>query len=277
MNSSSRSSLPVDLPLHFTSRIPPRPEALAGVWPRPEVLTAVETDVGHAFADRDLLGAALLHRSASSEAGAGEWAEAQRLEFLGDAVLGLLSADWLLAHAPSDTREGALTKMRSRLTNTEAFAEVARRIGLDRAVVLGRGEDLTGGRSRASLLADTLEAVFGAIWLDGGWPAAATAFDHLFVEEREVALRAGTDVNPKGAAQELALRRWGVAPTYALVDCSGPAHARRFLVEAHLAIPGAEGEVRELSARAEATSKQAAEVAAATILLRVMRAEKRKS
>lgn len=244
------------------------PEPLQPLVPSPEALGAVEQAVGYAFGCRIPLGAALIHRSAASEAGVPGWAESQRLEFLGDAVLGLLSADWLMRHSLPDLREGAMTKIRSRLTNTDEFAAIARRAGLDRAVVLGIGEDRGGGRERAALLADTLEAVFGAIWIDGGWPAVAQAFDHLFDEERALALQAGTEVNPKGVLQELVQRRWGTVPAYAVADMEGPPHARRFVVMARIAIADGTGKVRHLSAHGEGPTKQAAEVAAAEALLR---------
>ena len=251
----------------------PIPPSLAKIWPSDHLLDAVESAIGHHFADRDLLAAALLHRSAAAEAGAPDWAEAQRLEFLGDAVLGLLSADWLMAHAPRHTREGAMTKMRSRLTNTDAFADVARRAALDRAVILGKGEDSSGGRHRPALLADTLEAVFGAIWLDGAWPAVAAAFDFLFVHEREAALSAGTDVNPKGTVQELARQLWGISPSYELLSDDGPPHARTFVMLARLVLPDdAPNAPRTLEARGAAPSKQGAEIAAAAALLDAIRA-----
>jgi ribonuclease-3 len=256
---------------------PPPPQALSKIWPSAPLLDTVEAAIGHHFADRHLLAAALLHRSAAAEAGAPDWAEAQRLEFLGDAVLGLLSADWLMAHAPRHTREGAMTKIRSRLTNTDAFADVARRAGLDHAVILGKGEDASGGRRRPALLADTLEAVFGAIWLDGAWPAVAHAFDFLFVHEREAALRAGTDVNPKGAVQELARQLWNISPTYELVSCDGPSHARTFGVLARLVLPATPPDAPSvLEARASAPSKQGAEIAAAAALLDAIRALEQK-
>ncbi|MBR6021457.1 MAG: ribonuclease III, partial [Kiritimatiellae bacterium] len=135
--------------------------------------------LGHEWRDEALLDAALLHRSAAVERGMGDWAESQRLEFLGDAVLDLLAADWLMRRLPG-VREGRLTALRSQLTCTGAFAEAARRLGLGEMVVLGVGEEKCGGRERESLLADTLEAVFGALWTDGGWAAAERAFGRVF-------------------------------------------------------------------------------------------------
>jgi hypothetical protein len=118
----------------------------------------LERRLGHAFRRPDLLAAALTHRSHSAEAGQPEQAENQRLEFLGDAVLGAISAEWLVARR-SDWREGTLTKVRSRLTNAAALARVARRLELGCFLRLGRGEERSGGRDKETLLADALEAL----------------------------------------------------------------------------------------------------------------------
>lgn len=205
--------------------------------------------------DPSLLSAALLHRSAAVERGLGDWAESQRLEFLGDAILDLLAADALFRRLP-DAREGLLTALRSRLTCTSAFAAVARRLGLGPLVVLGVGEEKCGGRTRESLLADTLEAVFGAIWLDGGWTAVHRSFEAVFASDLSTLLSAppGISANPKGALQEWAQARALPPPGYAVVAEDGPPHARRYTVRVTL-----DGR----SADATATSKHAAEESAA--------------
>ena len=220
-----------------------------------EQLGGLEAALGHEFGDAGLLRAALLHRSAEVERGMGAWAESQRLEFLGDAVLDLLAADWLMKNLPPGTREGRLTRLRSRLTCTEAFADVARRLGLGGLVVLGVGEERNGGRERASLLADTLEAVFGAVWLDGGWAAAEAAFGRVFAGELDAAAEDGAeDGNPKGVLQELAQARGAGVPVYETTAVEGPPHARRFTVEVC-----ADG----LKAEGAGSSKRQAEQAAA--------------
>lgn len=212
--------------------------------------------LGHpVWRDPALLDAALLHRSAAVERGLGDWAESQRLEFLGDAILDLLAADALFRRLPS-AREGHLTALRSRITCTSAFAAVARRLGLGPLLVLGVGEEKCGGRTRESLLADTLEAVFGAIWLDGGWPAVRHSFDAVFAGDLDALLAAPPDVsaNPKGALQEWAQARALPAPAYAVVSEDGPPHARRYTVRVAVA---------SRSATATAPSKHAAEESAA--------------
>jgi len=184
----------------------------------------------HVFARPERLAAALTHRSYSAEAGRPELAESQRLEFLGDAVLGAIAAEWLVERRP-DWREGQLTKVRSRLTNAGALARVARRLELGRFLRLGRGEAREGGRDRDSLLADALEAVLGALWLDGGAEAVRKVFAAWFADELEVALAAGRDDNPKGELQERLQREGQEPPRYEVVEESGPSHDLLFRVE----------------------------------------------
>ena len=186
--------------------------------------------LGHAFARPERLAAALTHRSYSAEAGQPELAESQRLEFLGDAVLGAIAAEWLVERRP-DWREGPLTKVRSRLTNAGALARVARRLDLGRFLLLGRGEAREGGRDRDSLLADALEAVLGALWIDGGAAAVRKVFAAWFADEIEVALAAGSDNNPKGDLQERLQREGREPPRYEVVEESGPSHELLFRVE----------------------------------------------
>ncbi len=189
----------------------------------------LETRLGHVFRRPELLEAALTHRSHSAEAGQPELAESQRLEFLGDAVLGAVSAEWLVANR-TDWREGTLTKVRSRLTNAEALERVARRLALGDCLRLGRGEEQSGGREKKSLLADALEAVLGALWLDGGAEPVRRMFAEWFSGEIAVAVEAGGDDNPKGDLQERMQQVWKESPRYEVVEEEGPSHARHFKV-----------------------------------------------
>ena len=186
--------------------------------------------LGAAQIQPERLVAALTHRSFSAEAGQPEMAESQRLEFLGDAVLGAIAAEWLVAHR-RDWREGKLTKVRSRLTNAAALARVARRLDLGRFMRLGRGEERGGGRDRDSLLADTLEAVLGALWLDGGAEAVRAVFAEWFADELAAALAAGSDDNPKGELQEWLQRERRDNPRYVVVEEIGPSHELVFKVD----------------------------------------------
>ena len=221
--------------------------------PRPEQ-AELETRLGHAFARPERLAAALTHRSHSAETGQPELAESQRMEFLGDAVLGAVAAEWLVAHR-SDWREGTLTKVRSRLTNAAALARVARRLALGDFLRLGRGEERSGGREKGALLADALEAVLGALWLDAGPDPVRAVFAHWFSDEIAAALAAGGDDNPKGELQERMQREQKDGPRYEIVAESGPPHERHFKVAVHL------GEAR--IGDGEGASKREAEMQAA--------------
>ncbi|NCA81861.1 MAG: ribonuclease III [Opitutae bacterium] len=192
-------------------------------------LGALEERLGHVFRRPGLLAAALTHRSHAAETNPPDGMENQRLEFLGDAILGAISAEWLVAHR-SDWREGTLTKVRSRLTNAAALARVARRLGLGDFLRLGRGEDQGGGREKGALLADALEAVMGALWLDGGPGPVRQVFEKEFADEIAEAVEAGGDDNPKGDLQERLQRAGKDGPRYERVAESGPPHARHFTV-----------------------------------------------
>ncbi|HAL92241.1 MAG TPA: ribonuclease III [Verrucomicrobia bacterium] len=214
----------------------------------------LEARLGHVFQRPELLEAALTHRSFSAEAGAPGLMENQRLEFLGDAVLGAVSAEWLVAHR-ADWREGTLTKVRSRLTNAAALARVAHRLELGGCLRLGRGEEASGGREKNALLADALEAVLGALWLDGGVDRVRQVFAAWFADEIAAAVEAGGDDNPKGDLQERLQRERQKSPRYEVVEEQGPSHARHFKVAVFL------GE--EWLGEGEGASKREAEMAAA--------------
>lgn len=220
---------------------------------RPEQVE-LELRLGHAFERPELLAAALTHRSHSAEAGQPELADSQRMEFLGDAVLGAVSAEWLVTQRP-DWREGTLTKVRSRLTNAATLARVARRLDLGRFMLLGRGEARDGGRDRDSLLADALEAVLGALWLDGGPGPVRTVFANWFFDEIAEALEAGADDNPKGELQERMQRERRENPRYEVVADTGPAHKLLFKAEVFRGT--------EILGRGEGSTKRQAEMNAA--------------
>jgi len=216
--------------------------------------TELEARLGHAFGRPELLEQALTHQTHAAEAGLADVGENQRLEFLGDAVLGAAAAEWLVLRRPG-WREGVLTKVRSRLTNEAALERVARRLDLGRWLRLGRGEEQTGGRGKRTVLADALEAVLGAVWMDGGAAAVRRVFAAAFAEELEAALEAGGDDNPKGDLQERLQAEGQAAPRYELLAESGPAHDRRFRVGVY------RGE--DCLGEGEGRSKREAEVQAA--------------
>lgn len=186
--------------------------------------TPLERRLGVVLRDRRLWQTSLTHRSFAYERGGLPTNE--RLEFLGDAVLGLVITDALYEEFP-DQPEGDLAKMRAALVNMTVLADVAREIGLGEHVLLGRGEELTGGRDKSSILADTLEAVFGAVYLDRGIRGAHTVILDLFVPRLRGQVEGGIVHDYKTALQELAAARLSTLPEYALSE-SGPDHAKRF-------------------------------------------------
>jgi len=231
-----------------------------------EQWTLLQERIGYEFAQPERLAAALTHRSYAVETGATEPAESQRLEFLGDAVLGAVAAEWLVKNVP-DWQEGTLTKVRSRLTNGAALARVARQIRLGACLRVGRGVEQSGGREQDSILADALEALMGAVWLDGGVGAIRKIFFRCFAEEIQTAVAAGGDDNPKGDLQEWMQGNGQPAPHYNVLEESGPAHARFFRV----AVVVGEEKMGEGSG----TSKREAEMNAAREALKHLELKKK--
>ncbi|MGO4691845.1 ribonuclease III [Glaciibacter sp. 2TAF33] len=201
--------------------------------------------------DRGLLELALTHRSFAYENGGIPTNE--RLEFLGDSILGQAVTVMLYREYPQ-LDEGDLAKRRASLVSSAALAEVARGIGLGRYVKLGRGETLTGGREKASILADTVEALIGAVYLDAGGEAA-TAFVLRMLEPLLAdPERFGAAMDPKTSLQELAARRGAGVPVYTVTE-SGPDHAKIFIATVTV------GSL--VTTHGEGTSKKHAEMAAA--------------
>jgi ribonuclease III len=186
--------------------------------------------IAYRFAQPRLLDLALRHRSWCAENGAVESNE--RLEFLGDAVLGVVVTDHLFRAAP-DMSEGVLARHRSELVSAAALAGVARSVGLGASLALGKGEEATGGRDKTSILADGMEAVIGAVYLDGGVGAATTLVLHLLDERMEEVLHGGLASDHKSRLQELAARRFAQLPRYVLND-EGPEHEKQFWARVEL-------------------------------------------
>ncbi|WP_336631302.1 MULTISPECIES: ribonuclease III [unclassified Microbacterium] len=174
--------------------------------------------------DPELLSLALTHRSFAYENGGVPHNE--RLEFLGDSILGQAVTVHLFTTHP-DLEEGALAKRRASVVSTVALAEVARSIGLGEHLRLGRGEDQTGGRDKDSILADTMEAVFGAAFLSAGGEAATDLVLRLVAPLMADPERYGAAMDPKTSLQELAARRAEAPPVY-IVEADGPDHNRTF-------------------------------------------------
>jgi ribonuclease-3 len=226
-------------------------------------LAELQIRLGHSFRDENLLRLALTHPSVAHEANTA-LTHNQRLEFLGDSVLGLVLSRELFEKFPT-ADEGALTKSRAKLVNAGSLAARARELGLGAHLILSRGEENTGGRERASALADAFEALLGAIFLDGGFEAARAFVLREFATDF-TALAEGTDFqNPKGELQELLQSRSPRAPEYEFISASGPDHDRVF--ECAVRHDGVE------LARGTGKSKKNAESAAALEALKKLRGE----
>jgi ribonuclease III len=180
--------------------------------------------LGEPVLDAELLHLALTHRSFAYENGGLPTNE--RLEFLGDSVLGVVITETLYLSHP-DLSEGRLAKLRAAVVNARALAEVARTIGLGEHVFLGKGEEATGGRGKASILSDTVEAVIGAAYLSGGFSNAAALIHRLFDPMLEAAAALGAGLDWKTSLQEFSAGHDLGVPEY-LIEDAGPDHAKVF-------------------------------------------------
>ncbi|MDZ4278824.1 MAG: ribonuclease III [Dehalococcoidia bacterium] len=192
--------------------------------------SSTEKHLGLRFKNDALLREALVHSSYVNENPELAPASNERLEFLGDAVLGLIVADQLFASYP-DQDEGMLTELRSHLVRRDTLAKAARRLQLGAALLLGRGEEAGGGRSRPTNLAHAYEAVVGAIFLDGGLAAARRFVQRSLKPEFEELTERAYLPDPKSRLQVLSQSQFQSTPQYRLVEAKGPDHARRFTVE----------------------------------------------
>ena len=192
----------------------------------------LERRIGYSFRKRALLEAALTHRSFRFET-ADVSVDNQRLEFLGDAVLGLVTAAHIYREFEGEN-EGRLTDLRSMVASGKALAGIAQSIDLGSFLRLGRGEEQAGGRRRGSLLADGMEAIIGAAFLDGGMRAAEKIFAALFASLLGAGHQPEWVENPKGRLQELVQRELKGSVHYRCISEEGPAHQKTFTVEARI-------------------------------------------
>lgn len=197
--------------------------------PNPE-LEELEARVGYQFRDRSLLDAALTHSSALPS---GPVRSSEQLEFLGDAVLDLAIANLMLRACP-DRDEGQLSKWRALLVRTTSLAAKARQLGIGKALLLGRGEERSGGRAKDSILAAAYESILGAIFRDGGFSRAEAVIARHFSTELSAGPELGAD-DWKTRLQELTQARFRSVPEYRLTEERGPAHARHFTTEVWVA------------------------------------------
>ena len=229
---------------------------------RPRPVQDLQDDLGVAFHDPALLQQAMYHRSYLNEAEQ-DVESNERLEFLGDAILGLVISDKLYRDYPS-LSEGHLSQIRALLVRWDALARAAERIRLGDYLVLGRGEELSGGRGRPSNLAGALEALIGAAFLDGGVPKAKKlVLWALKPDLAEIAAR-GITADSKSELQHVAQTRWRQIPHYQLVSSEGPDHAKLFTVEVTVG--------DQVMGRGQGRSKKQAELNAARQALETLAA-----
>lgn len=223
-----------------------------------EKIQDLQMRLGYGFADETLLTAALTHKSFANESGDASVAHNERLEFLGDAVLDLVVSQYLFEHLPG-FNEGDMSRIRSEVVSERSLSEVANRLDLGRYLHLGRGEERSGGRGKASLLANALEAVFGAVFRDGGFQAAQRVIKSLLDDEIHLSSRRKSGIDYKTRLQEYFQGRFGRPPAYQLVAAQGPDHDRTY----RIAVLFDDQVIGEGQGR----SKKAAEQAAACVAL----------
>ena len=228
-------------------------------------LEDLEQALGYSFRDRALLRRALTHSSSANEAGEAPSADNERLEFLGDAVLGWIVSEWLFDRFRGFA-EGQLSLVKNYVVSAAHLLPAAQRLDLGEYLRLGRGEETAGGRSKQRLLVNAFEAVLAAVYLDGGAERARDLVFRLVIPgdaEAEQLAGAGPPHDYRAELERLTRERDLPKPTYTLVNESGPGHARVFAVEARVG--------KDLAVTAEGPSKKAAAHIAAKVLCERLR------
>jgi ribonuclease-3 len=214
----------------------------------------LERDIGYSFRNRELLVEALTHRSFYHENPDKTKTCNERLEFLGDSVLGLVMVEYLFHHDRKFT-ESLMSKIKSYLVKGVLLSDIANRISLGRCLRLGKGEEDTGGRHKKSILADAMEAVFGAIYIDRGYETAKEVILRLFEERIESVISSGQFHDYKTDLQEKSQMLFGVLPEYRVTKQEGEEHSKTFTIEVFIA--------ETLRGTGEGKSKKEAETIAA--------------
>ncbi|MDR1589682.1 MAG: ribonuclease III [Oscillospiraceae bacterium] len=193
--------------------------------------SSLEDALGYVFRDRTLIRNALTHSSYANESKRSRVICNERLEFLGDSLLGVTVAEHLYRNNP-DMPEGVMTRQRAALVCEKTLFSVAERLGLGEHLILGHGEEASGGRTRPSILADAVEALLAAMYLDGGWPPVISFVGRYILSQRDGAEAVGVD--NKTTLQELIQRKSGQSLIYHLIEETGPDHDKLFVAEARL-------------------------------------------
>lgn len=188
----------------------------------------IEKNIAVFFKNKELLTQALMHRSFVVENNLGDLASNERLEFLGDAVLELVVTDYLYSQFPTQP-EGVLTQWRSIIVNTKNLADTAKRTKIADSMFLSRGEKLSGGCDKERILANVVEALIGAAYLDQGYEVAKTFIDRVILSNVITLIEASQEYNPKGILQEKVQATRKVTPEYTILEESGADHAKTFL------------------------------------------------
>ncbi len=222
---------------------------------------ALEAALGHRFERPELLARAFTHRSRVYEKTSSAASDNEQLEFLGDAILGFVVSDALVEAHP-EYPEGRLSKLKAQLVSASHLHEVAARLRLGDHLLLGRGEEMSGGREKKALLANAVEALIAALYLDGGIAPARRFILRHIIGEAEPSSDVALAIDYKSALQELAQSMRLPQPRYAIVEEYGPEHAKTFLVEVRVG--------RDWVSRAEGLSKKSAGQKAAQEVLRQM-------
>ena len=218
----------------------------------------LEGRLGHTFGDRSLLEEALTHSSAANEL-SGSIADNQRLEFFGDSILGFLISHLLFERFPA-AREGDLSRMRSALVDEPNLSQIAERLELGSFLLLGKGEEKSGGREKRSILADACEALIAAVFLDGGIEAARRVVRQLFGNLDDAGL-SGSARDYKSELQELVQSRSVPSPKYELTASEGPDHERLYTVSVLLqGVPAGTGRGKSKKEAQQAAAREALSV-----------------
>ncbi len=220
-------------------------------------LPLIESRLGYSFKDPDLLFQALMHRSFWNEHKELGKTHNERLEFLGDSVLGLVVAEYLYCELPA-CDEGELSRLRSQMVEGNMCSFFATKLDLAAFIFLGRGEQLTTGKGRDTILADAIEALIGAIYLDSNFDEVKRVFLSLFKEELQARLHE-PGKNWKARLQDWAQKNRQAIPTYRVLDAVGPDHNKSFIVEAMIGT--------QVLGQGQGSSKKLAEQAAAEVAL----------
>ncbi len=226
-------------------------------------LSILQRKLGYKFKNALLLTQALTHRSFVHEQPQKDIVDNERLEFFGDSVLGLVVSDYLLKKFPNFS-EGKLTKLRSGLVNDSNLAKKAMNLRVGNFIRLGRGEDLTGGRKRNSILASTLEALIGAIYLDGGLDPISAILHRLFKNDIKLIISKKGERNWKELLQQHTQKKFKSRPDYKIIKETGPPHKRKFVI-------GVKINNKMLGSGAGDNKKQAEQKAAKSTLFKYFR------